>query len=137
MLTILALVAGVAVAVIRPGGEAAALRSAVNGLVNALRRAQAEAIADNRQTIVTLDLDERRYFVADRTLSGAFPQQTKLVFRTAASEYVGGNRASVRFFPDGTSTGGQITVERQGQSWLVRINWISGHIAAERTDQRP
>jgi general secretion pathway protein H len=39
--------------------------------------------------------------------------------------------ASIRFFADGSSTGGRITLEREHAAWKIDINWLTGQIELE------
>ncbi|HPQ94516.1 MAG TPA: GspH/FimT family pseudopilin [Thiolinea sp.] len=47
---------------------------------------------------------------------------------TAASE-VSGATGSVRFFPDGSSTGGSVELEANGQAFKINIEWITGRVS--------
>jgi general secretion pathway protein H len=35
---------------------------------------------------------------------------------------------AIRFYPDGGSTGGKVTLSADGRSWTVRVGWLTGDI---------
>ncbi|MEM9183449.1 MAG: hypothetical protein AAGB27_09880 [Pseudomonadota bacterium] len=41
----------------------------------------------------------------------------------------------MRFFPDGSSTGAQITLTAGSRSWLISVGWLTGEI--ELTEGAP
>ena len=95
-------------------GKPLALRVAALDLASCLRLARASAIAQNKERVVAIDLDRRRYACPGK--SGFFPPGSRLVFRTAASEYLNDKMALLRFFGDGGATGGN-AMEEHGQVW--------------------
>jgi general secretion pathway protein H len=50
---------------------------------------------------------------------------------TAQTELTGEGAANIRFFPDGSSTGGRVTLERGQTVWKIDINWLTGQIELE------
>src|SRR6267143_1523513 len=97
-----------------------ALRVAALDLASCLRLARASAIAQNKERVVAIDLDRRSYACPGK--SGLFPPGSRLLFRTAASEYLKDKTALLRFFGDGGATGGHVFMEAHGQIWTVRVN---------------
>jgi general secretion pathway protein H len=47
---------------------------------------------------------------------------------TARSELDTDRVGKIRFFPDGTSTGGRITLARGERKYGVDINWLTGQV---------
>ena len=111
------------------------LRVAAYDLASCLRLARANAITQNKERAVTIDLDSRRYVCPGK--SGQFPPGSRLLFRTAASEYLRDKTASLRFFADGGATGGHVFMEEHGQIFAVRVNWLSGSVEVARETSWP
>lgn len=127
MLAVLAVVALVMAAIppLRPDSglvvEAAARRIAAG-----LRQARGDAIGGNRQTVFEVDVDARTY------AAGGPPQvlapELSLRLVTAEGELRSEGRGAIRFFPDGSSSGGRITVSRNERRVAVDVHWLSGKV---------
>ena len=130
VLAVLTLLTAVTAVYLRGGGKPLALRVAALDLASCLRLARASAIAQNKERVVTIDLDRRSYACPGK--SGVFPPGSRLLFRTAASEYLKDKMALLRFFGDGGATGGHVFMEEHGQVWAVRVNWLSGSVEVAR-----
>ncbi|MCB1718999.1 MAG: type II secretion system protein GspH, partial [Candidatus Competibacteraceae bacterium] len=50
---------------------------------------------------------------------------------TAQSELLDGTRGNIRFFPDGSSTGGYIALADAKVEYRVKVDWVTGHISIE------
>ncbi len=48
---------------------------------------------------------------------------------TAASEQLDDTRGRIRFFPDGTSTGGRVTLSRDDRKFDITVDWLTGLVA--------
>ena len=130
VLAVLTLLTAVTAVYLRGGGKPLALRVAALDLASCLRLARASAIVQNKERVVTIDLDRRSYACPGK--SGVFPPGSRLLFRTAASEYLKDKMALLRFFGDGGATGGHVFMEEHGQVWAVRVNWLSGSVEVTR-----
>ena len=116
-------------------GKPFSVRVAALDLASCLRTARAAAIAEHKERVVAIDLERRSYSCPRK--SGFFPKESRLLFRTAASEYVRDKTAFLRFFADGGATGGHVFMEEHGQVWAVRVNWLSGSVEAVRETSWP
>jgi type II secretion system protein H len=111
------------------------LQIAARELASCLRQAHAKAIATNKPVAVSVDLEKRRFACPGKT--GQFPPQSRILFRTAAAEYIRDRVASMRFLGDGTASGGNIFLEERGQIWKVRVNWLSSEVRLSRETRWP
>ena len=87
----------------------AELRSASRGLLAALRYTQTHAIVTHQEQILTIDMENLSYQAPDRKVI-SFPEGIEVSMVTAESELLSDQVGGIRFFPDGGSTGGQVTV---------------------------
>ena len=106
-----------------PGLE---LKSSVRELAAVFREARSQAILDNRETVIGIDVQEKIYRTGDKTF--AIPQGFELALFTAESETLSDSSGQIRFFPDGTSTGGRVTLKANEQTYYIVVDWLSGRV---------
>jgi len=123
---IVALGAVIAVPFLSDPAPGARVRAAARELVASLREARSEAILRNREVVVTLDLETRSYQLSSGQRRRALPSDIEFSMITAEIERLGESAASIRFFPDGSSTGGQIRLSKSGQLYEVTVPWLTG-----------
>lgn len=117
---------------ISSGNDATALQSAARDLVSALRFAKGEALISREETTLDLNLKENTYMVSKRDKVFTIPDTIAVTVVTAQDEISGEGLTSFRFFPDGSSTGGRIKLERNAAIWQIDINWLTGQVELER-----
>ena len=110
----------------QPGLE---VKVAARALADGLRQSRSDALASNRERVFTLDVAEHRFRPGqDRPLE-ELNTALDLGLDTARSELVDAGSGQIRFFPDGSSTGGRITVTMQAQHAEVTVDWLTGQVA--------
>lgn len=118
-------------------GGATEVRSAVRQLAAGLRGARNEAVTRQQEATLTLDLAQHRFAVSGDPREIALPEGIALKLDTAQSELLDRTTGSIRFFPDGSSTGGAITVSGSKLAFRVNVDWLTGAIAiVEQEAQR-
>ena len=95
--------------------------------------ARGQALISRQETTVTLDLAENTYTVSGRDKIYSIPKAIDITVVTAQNEVTEG-QGSIRFFADGSSTGGRITLELGKAAWQIDINWLTGQIELDDTD---
>ncbi len=116
---------------ISSGTSTAGHQAAARDLLSALRYARGQALLAREETTVSLNLDENTYTVSNRHKVFAIPETIDLTVVTAQEELTGKDEANIRFFPDGSSSGGRIKLERNGINWQIDINWLTGQVELE------
>lgn len=106
----------------------AELKGAAREVASALRHARNQAIARGREATFWLDVGYHYYRVDDRAKNFSLPNKIDLTLFTAESEITGEGRGAIRFFPDGSSTGGRVTLEIGQKKRLVDVNWLTGQV---------
>ncbi|MEM7251180.1 MAG: GspH/FimT family protein [Pseudomonadota bacterium] len=127
VLVLLALALGIVVPSLG-GGSATELRSAAADLSSALRKVRAEAMTRNRSVVLTLDVERKAIRIGDTPSERRLPQGVEYELFTADTERTGDTSGRVRFFPNGSSTGGRVTVSVGERSLLVDIDWFTGRV---------
>jgi general secretion pathway protein H len=116
------------------GNDATELKVAARDIVSALRFARGPALISHQETTVTIDLAENTYTVSGRDKVYPIPKAIDVTVVTAQSELTDEGLGSIRFFADGSSTGGRITLELGKAAWQIDINWLTGQIELDDTD---
>jgi general secretion pathway protein H len=110
-----------------PWSTALGLKGTAAELASGLRLARSQAIAGNRPVSLDLDLAAHRYRVGDGPPQ-ALPPQLSIELLTIAGENSGRTRGDIRFNPDGSSTGGRISLAEGGRHIAVGVDWLTGRV---------
>jgi len=108
-----------------PGVE---LKSSARRVAAALRLTREEAIRSGRDAAFTLDIEARTFTVDGGYRKGTLPEGLELKLVAAQTEMLGDQAGAVRFFPDGSSTGGRVILARDGKGYQVGGQWLTGRI---------
>ncbi|NML84091.1 GspH/FimT family pseudopilin [Polaromonas sp.] len=111
------------------GVSSTELKASARQLAAGLRRARSEAVAQRRESVLTIDVEGRRFQLSGDPRLYRLPKDVDVKLFTAQSELVNTNTGSIRFFPDGGSTGGRITVTAKQRQYAVDVNWLTGQVA--------
>jgi general secretion pathway protein H len=103
---------------------------AARAIADGLRRTRSEAVLRNRPQTFALDVDARVFRAADGT-PVRIDDGIALTFRTARSQLLGDRIGQIRFFPDGSSTGGLIGLAQGGVQAAVRSDWLTGLVSID------
>ncbi len=114
--------------------QGAKVRAASRDLVAALRYTRGQAIVKGRQEVLSLDLDANAYRAPGKP-TVQLPKDMHLTLTTAEQEQTGANSGGIRFFPDGSSTGGNIAVYQGQRVWRINVAWLTGDIALEEAPE--
>ncbi len=60
--------------------------------------------------------------------SVALPKGLKLSITSAKEDRLNDHTGRIRFFPDGSSTGGRITLKAGRREWHVNVSWLTGQV---------
>jgi general secretion pathway protein H len=129
---IVLVIAGLLVAVAAPNFgpmlARAQLYSATRDIASALRHARGQAVVRGRETTFELNVHKGRYRISDRGKIFSLPGEVKLSLYTTESETLDEGTGRIRFFPDGSATGGRVTLAAGGQKRFVDVNWLTGEV---------
>lgn len=102
-------------------------RAAAREIAQELRGARAKAIAANRAVDFMLDVDRHRFNVDAGPVKFIPPWLD--VAAVAASGVARGVRiSSIRFAPDGSSSGGRIELARGEMHFRIGVDWLTGRV---------
>ncbi len=117
------------------GNDVTKLKVVARDMVSALRFARGESLISHEEMTVTFNLEQKNYTVSNRDKVYPIPKDVAVKVVTAKSQIKNGDLASIRFFPDGSSTGGRVTFSQGKSAWKIDINWLSGQIELNETDK--
>lgn len=119
--------AAVSVSVSR-GLASARVSAASSEMAAALRATRAQAIVKGKEQHFDVDIRDGSYRAANGRLV-KLPKGMKLSITSAKEDQVNPTTGRIRFFPDGSSTGGHVTLQRGQRRWQVNVAWLTGAVS--------
>jgi general secretion pathway protein H len=111
------------------GVSGADLKASSRDIAAGLRAARAEAVHSRRDTSLVLDMEKRSFRISGSEQVRQLPEALELKLQTAQSEIVNESQGAIRFFPDGSSTGGRVTVASGQRKFEVDVDWLTGKVS--------
>ena len=105
------------------------LKSAARQVAAGLRLARSEALATRQETRVVLDLEQRTFRIDRDAYVHALPKMVEVKLFTAQSDLVNDRVGAIRFFADGGSNGGRVTLASGTRKYDVDVDWLTGRVA--------
>jgi general secretion pathway protein H len=111
-----------------PGVE---LRGAARDVASALRFARGRAIATRGDVAVVFDVNARTYRIegVPGERERAFGDAITVGLLTGRSELRSESVGAISFFPDGSSTGGRVTLRSGERAFEVDVEWLTGRVS--------
>ena len=129
VLAIIGAVAIVTVPYILAGMPGLQLRAAADDMAATLQGLHEQAIRERVTTELALDPETREFRTSSRPAPHALPKVvTRVAFSTAAIRPYD-TAARLRFYADGTSSGGTIRLEHEALSASVVVDWLTGRVS--------
>jgi general secretion pathway protein H len=104
------------------------LKGAARQITSALKFARSHAVVTQQETQFRLDVEQRFFEVSGRNKQISLPEDLEYRLFTARAEQINDSVGAVRFYPDGSSTGGRITLAYGDREYHVNIDWLTGHV---------
>jgi len=128
VLTLMAFIVAVVLPTFGGGVSTAALKSAAREVAAGLRYARGQAIAQRSEALLVLDVEALTFTLPPDTHLHRLPERLELKLYTAQRDLVGDKIGAIRFFPDGGSTGGRITLAAGERKYDVDVDWLTGRV---------
>ena len=105
------------------------MKSATRQLAAGLKLARINAINSREETTLVLDTKHSTYKLGDTEKILGLPKDASLLLTTAQSEQLDEDTGAIRFFADGSSTGGQVKLSLKDRyQYIVNVNWLTGKV---------
>ncbi|MBL8442772.1 MAG: GspH/FimT family pseudopilin [Zoogloeaceae bacterium] len=103
-------------------------RSTVRDLITSMRSARMMAMKTGRETVFRLDTASGTFAVGSN-VAGRVPNSIEVELRVAQGEIDANGVGAIRFYPDGSSTGGSVILRREGGGLQLRVGWLLGRLS--------
>ncbi len=114
-----------------PGVE---LKSAARQVAAGLRYVRSKALISDEETTLMLDLESKQFTLSGQKKKFQIDENLDVTLLTAESEMVAETKGAIRFFPDGGSTGGRISISTERRKFAVDVDWLTGKVRIMQTD---
>lgn len=94
----------------------------------ALRYTRAYALRSQEAQVLLVDL-EKKTITAPLRQPIVLPENVEMKLLTASEELSSRKAGGIRFFRDGGSTGGKLTLSTGGRTWEIAVSWLTGEIS--------
>lgn len=128
-LGITALLLVVALPITSTGSPALRVESVAREIATDLREAHAAAIAGNRTVVFRIDLASGAFGHERAKPHDGHSAGLQLTLYTTDDQRSNARAGTIRFFPDGGSTGGGVVVGAGAQRLMVLVDWLTGHVS--------
>ena len=105
------------------------IKTASRQLAAGLKATRIKAINSREDEKLILDTDNFIYSVGEVSKSLDLPDSAAILLTTAQSEQIDEHTGGIRFFADGSSTGGQIKISMNDLEYSVDVNWLTGKVS--------
>ena len=93
--------------------------------------ARAAAIQGYQETVVTVNVETGTLGMTGSDRQVQFASDVGMTLVTATTELAGSDAGGIRFYPDGTSTGGRLTIVRDEAAHTIIVDWITGQASID------
>jgi len=127
VLTLLAILSAVLAPILAPS-PVRTLRGAASEIATTLRETRRQAQAEQARRRFVVDTGVGSFGIEGASAWRPLPEGVEVALTTAEALVAAQGRGGVDFFPDGSSSGGRVTLGMDGESIRVDIEWLTGRI---------
>lgn len=124
---LLALLAGVMAPQLLPSSNTQ-LKNNARLLISALRETRLYALQHNTSAALSINTQTAEYRIPGKEKTLTLAGDMKIQLTTAKQELAGIDSGNIRFYPDGSSTGGRITLSTQSLTQHIDVTWLTGRV---------
>ena len=110
--------------------ETMEMQAAVNQVAQGLRVARSRAIANNAPVRFTVDIPLHSFSI-ERDRPVALPRTVSIAMTAVSNETVESRLAAIRFYPDGSATGGRIDLAAGQRVAHIGVDWLTGRVSVQ------
>ncbi|MEP7183106.1 MAG: GspH/FimT family pseudopilin [Betaproteobacteria bacterium] len=129
VLSLMAIMSALVIPMLGGGVSTTDMKSAARQLAAGLKLARSEALATRTETTVVMDLEQRTFRVARDPRTIPLPKGIEMKVVTAQSDIASEKTGAIRFFPDGGSNGGRVTLAAGERKFEIDVDWLTGRVA--------
>lgn len=129
VLLLMGILAAMTVPMLGNGVSTSELKGAAREVAAGLRYARSDALATRQETRAVFDLEQRTFRIDRDAKLHQLPKKMEIKLFTAQSDLVDAKTGAIRFFPDGGSNGGRLTIASGERKYEVDVDWLTGRVA--------
>jgi len=114
---------------ISAGNKSSQLKALTRDLASALRYARGQALISHDEISVAINLADNTYQVSNRDKVYHFSDEIEVTLVISQDEFKNEETGQLRFYADGSSSGGRITMEWGELVNQIDVNWLTGKVA--------
>ena len=108
------------------------LKSSARHVAASLRYARNYAIANSTQGVLRIDLKDRSYTYSGNNNLFKFKNNIDLKVYSNSKFNNLSDTAEIRFAPDGSSSGGRVTLSgRNNKAYVIYVDWLTGQVGVD------
>ena len=107
---------------------------AARNIVDGLRQVHRESLLNGIEKRFVLDVEERRFTAGRAEQSMQLDPRLSVSLLVGRSNVIDSNAGQIRFFPDGTSSGGRIHLRHGADQAEVTVKWSNGEVSLSPAD---
>ena len=130
-LAVAALVLAIAVPMLSGTSARAQFRASAHEVAAALRETRSRAITSGRSAALIIDVEHGVYRGDASATPHWLPKGIHLVLTTTTQERRSEGSGAIRFFPDGSSTGGGVRLMEDDKRYDVLVDWLTGRVSLD------
>ena len=92
-----------------------------------LRYVRSRAMVNNIDTEISFDVSANSYVSRQAKIDRSLPE-TMTVRLTVDQRDIDGSRGKIVFYPDGSSSGGEVHLSKDGRGMEVATTWLNGYV---------
>jgi general secretion pathway protein H len=119
------------------GVSGAELKSSVRSIASSMKLARDAAINTRREAFVTVNVQSHEVSTTFDSRVLKLHDDIALKLFTAQSDQISAGTASFRFYPDGSSNGGRVTLIANAREFAIDIDWLTGRVTVIDSVQTP
>ena len=128
VITIIALAYTLLPQMVFSGVSGAELRSNARAVATGLRRARDAAINTKREAVMLINLENREFTLPNDAKLHKLNDKLDVKLYTSEADLISDKVGTIRFFPDGSSNGGRVTVAAGERGFEIDVDWLTGHV---------
>lgn len=107
------------------------LKRLTQKMITSLHSTRTLAISKGKEAVWQLDLKQHYFRYGQQAKKISYPEDIDISLTTASREQLSESRGNIRFFPDGSATGGEVIISQNNRQYSIKIDWLTGRISTD------
>lgn len=128
VIVIMALGMALVPGMLAPGTDAQSLKIDLRQIVSGLRFARTRSIVLNTPVAMSIDVESRQLVIDNSNETGRLHMTTAISLAVADQAWRGSHTGAIQFYPDGSSSGGEMLLSNDTARYRVVVDWLTGEV---------